>query len=166
MSEATERDSALAEMIDAVQPDAEPLLLRDEVEKILDRNRRVQTWAGNTDLNVGDLDVRPTIRNGKRYRITKGGRTAATEPDSWPTGESVWGQNFSIGRSITNGTVTFEVVGDDFRNTFDVRQAIYEAWTKKMAKASQYPTTPGVNLATLYDRCKEMRAAYEPVLVG
>ena len=147
----------------SVQPDAQPALEPDELEAILDRTRRAQTWEPNKVLTTGTY-VQPTVRNGLKYKVAKSGTTGATEPP-WPTKPTHWSASIA-GRQITDNTVTFEEAGDEFRNVYNVRAAKREAWNVKMSKASQYPQTAGVDMSKIFEQCRAMRDSYESVLVG
>jgi len=163
MSDAAERAVALADLTASVQPDAEPALKRDELEAILDRTKRAQEWTPNTDVTSGTY-LQPTIRNGLKYKVVVSGNTGPVEP-SWPTASSSW-SGLVDSRRVTSGTAVLEEAGDEFKNVYNVRAAKREAWNVKMAKASQYPKTSGVDMTSLFDHCKAMRDSYETVLVG
>lgn len=163
MSDAVDRALALTKLSASVQPDAEPRLEKDELEAILDATRRAQTWEANKDLTTGTY-VQPTVRNGLKYMVVKSGNTGDVEP-TWPTRPAQW-SGVPGARQITSGTVTFEEAGDEFKNVYNLRAAKREAWSQKMAKASQYPQTAGVDMSVIFEHCKAMRDSYESVLIG
>lgn len=134
-----------------------------EIEAILDRSRASTTWAASTQVNVGDLRL-PTVRNGRQYRAIKSGVTGATEP-TWSFSSSSVFQSSTIGSRVYDGTAVFEDYGTQ-DNEYDIWQAAHEVWDKKCARSSQYVSTPGIDMASIYKRCVEMRDRFEPVLIA
>lgn len=167
MSDATDRTAARAELVRLIQPDVAPCLTNtgsgNDIDAILDNNKRATTWTTGATVNVGDV-LLPTVRNGRRYRATKAGVTGATEP-SWPAWNS-WYQNDPIARQVSDGTVTYQDDGADYRNIYDVRAACAEAAEVKMAKAVQYISQPGVNMQQLFEHCEKLRARFERVMIA
>ena len=85
--------------------------------------------------------------------MTKSGNTGSAEP-SWRTGV------------ITDGDVTYEQDGPDYDNIYDVRGAIQSGWDMKLAKASQYVGTPGVDMSKIFDHCEKMRSRYDRAMIA
>lgn len=59
-------------------------------------------WVAATAYSVGNM-VEPTTPNGFVYRVTIGGTSHASIEPTWPT--------VGIGTTVTDGTVTWELVG-------------------------------------------------------
>src|SRR5437870_13103363 len=137
MSDATDRASALERLLEFSQPGIAPTLTTgtetDEVETILDRNKRASTWAVNTAYKVGDV-IMPPIRNGHRYRCVRPGTSQATDP-----GYYFWSltSGITMQDGVSNPILTWQEDGPEFANIYDVRQATYECWSLRASKAAQ-----------------------------
>lgn len=125
---------AYAEVSRAVQPDVEPTLTHGdggtadptkELDSIILASARGALWSAAATLTYGQI-VFPLTRNGHRYRVTTGGTTGSAEP-SWGTSDYT---------SVSDNTVVYEEAGGDFASIYDVRQAKYDAWNLRAAKAS------------------------------
>lgn len=157
MSDSAERDEALKELIRLVQPDNEPELEMEDVEKILDNNLRIVTWSAGTVLKHGQL-VFPTVRQGLVYKVKVAGTTGATEPSPWPTLD---------GNTVVSGTVTFEEFGSVPRSLYNVVEAAKQCWQMKMAKASEYFSGGRRgNENQIYDHCRSMRDSFDRPMVS
>lgn len=156
MSDNADRDEALEELIRLVQPDSEPELNIEDVEKILDKNLRVATWSAGRSLKYGQL-IFPATRNGHVYRVTIAGTTGTAEP-TWPLNDS---------STVYNGTVTLEEYGAVPRNLYNVTEAAKQCWQMKMAKAAEYFSGGRRgNENQIYDHCKSMRDSFDRPMVA
>lgn len=153
MSDELEREKALMLLKDLSEATVEPSLEDSELEAILDRQKVAQVWQAGIAVRVGTI-LYPTVANGRWYQVTKAGVTGATEP--------AWSQGLS---TIIESSVTYQDLGTS-RDLYDVQAAAYEAWSKKCAKASQYVSTPGIDMSSIYKRCVEMRESYEQVYMA
>jgi hypothetical protein len=137
-----------------------------ELEKILDDNLLATVWLPNHDYEVGE-HVYPTSRNGHKYIVEKAGTSDATEPTFWPISEGnsrsqMWNQ---LG-DIVNGSVTFREDGVELEVGYDMDGASRQAWDKKCAKASEFVSTPGIDMAKIFDRCMKMRDRFESMVIA
>ena len=143
-----ERDDVIAEVERRAQTTADPALSDEEVEAIVDA-QFTAVWAAETEYGF-DTRIRPTTRNGHRYKVITAGTSGAIEP-SWLTGDY---------SRTSDGTVLWEEAGADARSAYDVDRAVYEAWMLKAAKASEYF---GKDEQGIYQRCVDMASRYAPV---
>jgi hypothetical protein len=150
-----QKDEAMLELRRLAQPDSTPQLDVDELGAILDDCQRASFWTLSTAFVHGAV-VLPATKNGHRYKCFEGGTTAATEPN-WPTRD---------GATVTDGTVKWEEAGPDYDNVFDVRAAVQQAWTVKLAKASVLFDTPGQRVSQIAERCKEMADSFDPIKIA
>lgn len=156
MSDNAERDEALEELIRLVQPDSEPELGLEDVEKILDKNLRVTTWSASKTLRYGQL-IFPSARNGHVYRVTIAGTTGTAEP-TWSLVDSA---------TVVNGGVTFEEYGAVPRNIYNVTEAAKQCWQMKMSKASEYFSGGRRgNENQIFDHCKRMYDSFDRPMVA
>lgn len=138
MADTDDYAAAFKELVRLVQPDTDPVLTKGggvtpdatkELDSVLVAAKVASTFAASTAYAYGAV-VLPSTRNGRRYRVTQGGTSGATEP-TWPT--DAYG-------TVTSGSgspaLTFEEDGPAPSNIYDVRRAAYEAWNLKAAKAS------------------------------
>jgi len=163
MTDAEERERALAALQLMASPDSQPSLTADEVELILDKNIRAISWSANSAVTEGQR-IRPTDANGRWYMVIDGGTTGDTEP-SWPQPPSYLDQFGSTSGVVTEGDITYEDCGPAKSSTYDVAQAAWDCWNSKMAKASQYISTPGIDMASIFKRCQEMRDSFDQALI-
>lgn len=171
MSDATDFTAALNELKRIVQADDHPVLTygngtydsTKELDVILDRHKRAVTYTNATAYSYGQV-VMPTTRNGYRYRVTVPGMSGAAEP-TWPT---------SFGGRVESGSnspvLTFEEVGPEFENIYDVRGAAYEALDLKCMKAAndnQYlQDSRGSASSFLFLNLQRQRDRYQPLEVA
>lgn len=137
-----------------------------ELEKILDNNLLASSWLPNHVYKVGD-HVYPTSRNSHKYVVVKEGTSGSAEPTFWPISDGnsrslMWNQ---LGE-IVNGTVTFREDGVEFEIGYDIDGAARAAWDKKCAKASEFVSTPGIDMAKIFDRCMKMRDRFESMVIA
>ena len=115
MTDSEDRAAAEDEFMRTVPCDNEPALSPDEVEAIIDNNRRAQRWTASTAFTLG-ARVMPTVRMGRIFEVIVEGTTGVTEP-AWPDASEA---------EITSGTVTLREAGRDYASVYDVRAAIQE----------------------------------------
>lgn len=125
-----------------------------ELEAILDSNLLATTYLASTFYALGKY-VYPPLRNGRKYITIVEGTSAATAPETWPE---------RVGGIVVSGTAQFQEDGVEFEIGYDVEQAAYDAWDKKAAKASQFISTPGIDMASIFKRCVDMRDSFNQVL--
>lgn len=156
MSDNADRDEALEELIRLVQPESEPELELEDVEKILDKNLRVTTWSASTALKFGQL-IFPVTRNGHTYRVKTAGTTGSAEP-AW---------SLVDGASVTDGTATFEEFGAYPHSIYNVVEAAKQCCQMKMAKAAEYFSGGRRgNENQIYDHWKSMRDSFDRPMVA
>jgi hypothetical protein len=127
MSDATDRERALAELTLQVQPDLDPALSPSELDQILDGAKRGVVWEASLAVRHGQL-VFPTVSMGRRFKVTKAGVLSGSEP--------TWTDYDYDYATLTDGTATLLEDGVDFEGVYDVRRAAYEGWNLKVAKAA------------------------------
>ena len=145
------------------QPDVEPVLTPDELKAILSRHKRAAYWAASTAYAVGDT-ILPTVGNGHRYVCVQAGTSGATEP--------TWSK--AMGAIASDGTsdpvLKWQEDGPAFKNVYNVRAAIHEAWTVKAGKASLSvdvnQQVGGLKASQIYDHCMKMAQAYAPLEIS
>lgn len=156
MSDATDRTAALALLTEYLQPTVAPVLTTTassgEVDVLLDRNRRAQTWVANTAYAVGAVMV-PITRNGHRYRAIQPGTSQTGTPafTFWPTTSGA-----TVTEGASNPILTWIEDGPDGANIYDVRRAAYEGWRLKAQKASQFIQAGDLSFQHVYDHCIQM----------
>ncbi len=159
MSDATEREEALALLIDWAEPSVSPTLTFEgegnELEAILDRHRVAVTWSSGIEIKAGQV-IRPTTSHSRWFRAKTGGTTGASEP-SWPSNGN---------SSFFDNDILFEDGGEAGESIYDVRAAAWEAWDKKARKSSKFPSMTGTNVATIHDHCVQMRDSFRIALVA
>ena len=155
MSDATEREAALAELESLVQRDVEPTLTEGQLEEILDKFH-ARSWASGLAVGVGDKIV-PTARNGRVYRVTRPGALGDTEPSSWPTRARA---------TVSSGSATLEEDGEFLGSIYDVRLAARECFRLKMAKASEYTSVGGDNEQSIFKQCQTMAESFDRPMIG
>jgi hypothetical protein len=154
MSDATDREDALTDLARLVQIDVEPTIEASELDEILDKYKRASRWVTATTLVYGDV-IMPTAKNGHRYMVTEAG-TTTTEP-AWPTVE---------GDSVTAGA-TFQEIGGDYDNIYDVRGAAKEVWEIKRAKAAEMVSNPVSGAeGQIFENCDRMVRRYGRPLIA
>ncbi len=146
------KEIALAALRMFAQSDAVPELDDVELNSILDSVQRASFWASTTAFTFGTV-VLPATKNGHRYRCSQGGTSGTSEP-IWPTRD---------GSRVTDGTVIWEEYGADFDNVFDIRAAAHQAWTVKVAKASQLFDLSGQSLNQITEHCRAMAESFAPI---
>lgn len=146
-----ERDDVIAEVKRLAQTAADPVLSDPEVEAIVDAHLQASAWTAETEYAFGN-EIRPTARNGHRYKVVTPGTSGVTEP-TWLTGD------FS---RTSDSTVMWEEAGVDASSPYDVDAAVSEAWRQKAAKATEYF---GKDEQGIYQRCIEMSERYAPVVI-
>ena len=154
MSDATDKEAVLDEVIRRIQPDLEPVLTLIEIEDAVDNNQRAFTWVTALPLVYGD-EVIPTVKNGHRYMVVTAG-TTTTEP-TWPTSDY--------------GTVTagaqFQEAGAEYDNVYSIKAILRELWELRMAKSVEMISNPvSGNEAQIYEHCKEMALRYATPLLA
>jgi hypothetical protein len=157
-----EKEQALRTLTRYVQPNVEPRIEPEELKEILENNRRARTWTANTALKLNEIVV-PTTGNGRQYKVINAGTTGATEPTGWPLLSPDY--PLTEARRITSGTALLEDDGP-VKRMYDVRAAAYEAWNLRVTKASQYVSTPGVNMSLMYDHAVQQRDRFQPLAIG
>lgn len=158
MSDQTDREDALARLKDLCEPNAQPEIEEADLEAILDRHLRLTTRLAGKSISVGQR-IRPTIANGREYVATQSGVTGSTEPE-WP--KSIRPGSYP---KVTDGSVVFEDDGD-MGTIYDVYASAQEVWSKKCALASEFVSTPGIDMAGIYKRCVDMRDSFQQVCIG
>jgi hypothetical protein len=126
MSDATDRERALAELTLQVQPDLDPALSPSELDQILDGAKRGVVWEASLAVRHGQL-VFPTVSMGRRFKVTKAGVLSGSEP--------TWTDYDYDYATLTDGTATLLEDGVDFEGVYDVRRACYAALNLKVKKA-------------------------------
>jgi hypothetical protein len=151
---------AFTEVKDEVEPDVDPTLTfgnfstaepTKELDRIILRTARGVVWAASTALAYGQV-VYPLTRMGRRYRVTVGGISGATEP-AWPDSDY---------STVTDGTAVLTEDGPDSSSIYDVRAAKRAAWEKKAAKASEYLDDED----PIYRRCVERSSKFQSIGVA
>lgn len=158
-ADATDRSNAVLLLREMAQIDVEPALTETEIETILDRCKRASTWTSARLFIAGDVIV-PTVRNGHRYRATRGGTSGSTEP-TWSTTEV---STLSDGSS--SPALSWVEDGLDYGNVYDVRQAAQSCWALKARKASQFIQAGELNLQQVYKHCSEQSYALSSVRIA
>lgn len=137
-----------------------------ELEAILDSNLLATTWLPSHNYKIGD-HVYPTDRNGHKYVVVEEGTSDATEPTFWPISDgNSRSQQWNQLGEVVNGTVTFREDGVEFEIGYDLDGAARQAWDKKCAKASEFVSTPGIDMAKIFDRCMKMRDRFESMVIA
>ena len=145
------------------QPDAEPTLSPDELRTILTAQKRADVWTASTSYVVGDA-ILPTVGNGHRYICTQAGTSGATEP--------VWSK--AMGAIASDGTsdpvLRWKEDGPAFKNVYNVRAAIHQAWIVKAGKASVAvdvnQQVGGLKASQIYDHCMKMAKSFAPMEIS
>lgn len=135
-----------------------PVVPDQEVESIVQMNKRAEVWATATEYAIG-AKVQPTTPNGHFYKVLQAGTSGATEPD-WNTREN--------SRTYDGDTLIWLEHETDFDgNLFDLRSAIHECWLYKTAIAANgfdvSIDQQKWNRSQIYDHCKEMAKAFSPI---
>lgn len=146
------KEAALATLQRLAQPDTEPILDDTELESILNDVQKASFWLPSTVIVYGAV-VLPATKNGHRYRCTRGGATAATEP-TWPKRH---------GATIEDGAVKWEEDGPDYENVFDIRAAAHQAWLMKAAKASVLFDRDRQLYSQIAEHCRLMANSFDPI---
>ncbi|HEX7313296.1 MAG TPA: hypothetical protein VF297_05220 [Pyrinomonadaceae bacterium] len=119
-------EEARAEVEQKAQVSLEPALDEADVTAALNKARRFTAWEAESEVVYGARVV-PTAANGHRYRAVQGGTTDEAEPS--------WGvTDYS---RVADGGVIWEEDGPA-GEMWDVRRAVYECLTTKLAKTSEY----------------------------
>lgn len=138
------------------EPDCTPSV-EGEIAGILNRHQRCEIWTANTPYIYGD-EVQLYPRNGSRYMCLRSGTSGATAP-TWSTWQ---------GCRVGDNDITWQEIGADYENVFDIRAAAHEAWTVKAARASHLVTTSAGNsrieASALQDQCRARAKEFAPVL--
>lgn len=154
----TDREDALVELRINIQPDAEPALLAEEVEGLLDKNRRASFWLPSTAYTVGDV-ILPATLNGHRFRCTRSGTSGTTEP-TWPSNDRA-----KIGDG--SGGLQWQEDGPDYKNVFDVRAASYAGCLLHRTKAATLhdvrSSSSEYSESQVYDHWGEVAKQFRPV---
>lgn len=148
-----DRSNALAELFTLAQVAVGPELDTNEIESILDGNRRASTWQALTAYVPGDV-VMPPTRNGRRYRCRTGGTSGSSDPF-----ENLTGLERQIILSDSDDVAWIED-GPEYANVYDVRQAAYECWRLRRSKAAQFVSTEGVEFQQVFDHCSMMMESF------
>lgn len=153
---AAQLETALAKLRLYAQPDVPPVIDTAELSAILEDTARATIWAAATAYTVGDV-VLPTVRNGRRYRVTQAGTSGATEP-TWSTSQQ---------STLTDGTsdplLRWVEAGPDFDNVYNVRAAIHAVCDVKARKASALVATGNAQMQQVYDHWKAEADRTRPV---
>ena len=160
------RAQAYEELLLHAEPDCPPSIEGEEAA-ILERHMRCGVWEPSTFYTYGD-EVQIYPRNGRRYMCVGSGTSGASAPE-WP---QVSGYNWPgfPGSRIADGSggVSWEDVGCDYDNVFDVRAAAHEAWTIKTARASHLITTSAgnarVEASALQEQCRARAKEFTPLI--
>jgi len=147
-----DREAARKEVAQLAQWQLNPTLTSDEVYEVVDRCQRATYWEAATLYYAGTV-LMPTIPNGHRYLALETGTSDATEP-TWPLADYT-----SVRDGDSDTGLLWVEAGSDFRNVFDVRQAVYEAWMVKAAKASReidVTLAGGANAGTFAAKCAQL----------
>lgn len=152
-----DKTAAMRELIERCEPNAEPAVTVSELERTLDKYLTAH-WAPNTVYAAGVFLI-PELgkENGHKYQVTIAGTSGSSVPTNWST--------IDAGR-VESGTMTMIESGTAGILGYDMDAACWEVWNKKMAKASQFMKTPGIDMSGIFTRCKEMRDSFDSVLVA
>lgn len=152
---ATQKTAALARLAIYLPAATEPQLTSPELDALLAANLRANVWVATTAYVHGDK-VTPTSRNGHVYTVLTAGTSAATEP-TWTVGD---------GSTVTDGTVTWQEVGEDWENVYDIRAAIESGWMQKAAKVSELYAEGGEQMQQVFDHCIKMAVKFRSVKIA
>jgi hypothetical protein len=139
-----------------------PQVADDEVDQIIAATQLAMLWATATIYVEGDV-IMPTTRNGHRYICIQSGTSGATEPD-WPT---------VMRRTVDDGTgdtvVKWREDGRDYKNVYDLRQALHQCWLLKAQKVAHLHdarrSQSGADRSQIYEHCLEMAEKYAPLII-
>jgi hypothetical protein len=166
-----DQNAALARLIALCPPDALPCLDTSDLELILDAARRPD-YAGNPPTNVdttGDWTASSATLAGtvvqqpatKRWwRAVNSGTTGAAAPE-WPN----LAGTVRTGQLLTDGTVTWEDHGAEWRPTWNVNAGLAFGWRLKANRAAAlYDATDGdqnLRRAQVAAQCEQRAQRYE-----
>jgi hypothetical protein len=132
--------------------------LEGEELAILERHKLAEIWRPETLYRVGDV-VQAYPRTGYRYGVIVRGISGLFAPAPWGT---------SLRERFTSGSVSFEVLGSDYENIYDIRGAAHEAWSIKAGRASHLVTTSAGNsrieASLLHTQCRARAVEFAPLL--
>lgn len=163
MTIAEQYTQALEQVKLFAEVDTEPKLSVDELQTIISREQRASVWTANKAYSVGDT-ILPTVGNGHRYVCTQAGTSGATEP--------IWSR--AMGAIAADGTsdpqLRWREDGPAFKNVYNVRSAIQQAWMLKAGKVSDLYRT-GANQSSaaqseVFDHCLDMAKRWEPLEIS
>ena len=142
-------------------PESEPALDDTEYTNALAAALRYVTRADATAYAVGDVViVNGSDFNGRTYRCTTAGTSAAAGVTNWPTTDGA-----TMGESITDGTVVWVDTGSAFSSPYDVEAAAKECWRLKASKAVGLVDSSDGTLrnswSQVYEHCMRMAARFE-----
>jgi hypothetical protein len=160
------RHQAYEQLLLHAEPDCTPSIVGEEAA-ILERHMRCGVWAPATEYFYGD-EVQIYPRNGRRYMCVCSGTSSASAPE-WPRRVSTYHWPGFPGSRLTEaGGVSWEDVGCDYENVFDVRGAAHEAWTIKTARASHLVTTSAgnakIDASALQEQCRARAREFTPLV--
>lgn len=157
------RATALQKLNDALQPNTEPRLTSQEVERLLDECQRAGIWAAETEYAYGAV-IQPTAGNGRRYKATQSGTSGAAEP-TWSVGRE---SQHTDGADASPLTWTED--GPAYLGLWDVASAASEGWMMKAGKASVAVNLKqqigGIDASQVYDHCVKQAQLYAPIRVA
>lgn len=149
-------------------PNTDPVLDEaNELMPILQSCQRASIWVASTAYYLGAV-VQPTAsnRNGHRFELVafdgSGVTSGSTEP-SWPSSDNA---------SVSDGNCTWQEVGTDYANLWDLRQAAFLAWQMKADKATacgvdfQSASGASVSQNQLIMNLERQRDRYAPIYVA
>jgi hypothetical protein len=151
----TDPNEARARLESLLAISTEPVLSSPEVSQLLDDNKRASVWAASTAYAYGDVII-PLARNGRRYVVTTAGTSSTAEPTwSW---------------SVSDGSVlTWQDDGIEY-DLWDIRNAAYQGWMLKYAKATCMADVRNGDQAKsksqIAKHCLIMADRYMPVMVA
>jgi hypothetical protein len=153
-------------VVDLVEPDADPVLTPDEIDRALARTANAAIWQASTVYAYGQKIV-PTVPQGRIFIASIAGTSGVTEP--------IWGQS---GRYygwygypvVVDGTVTFRDAGVFSGEVYDVRAAGAECWRTRARKCFDRVdvSVQGAGSAKeslTYERCMSEARALQPVRI-
>jgi hypothetical protein len=157
---AEQETAAIAEVKRRAQVTVAPVIADEDITAILSEYQLASIWE-NAHLYVVGEEILPTTRNGHRYRCIVGGTSGATEP-TFPT---------DLGGRVAEGTgnpkLTWQEVGGDYDNVFDIRgltYAILDLKVKRCAIAVDQKTPVGsLSASQMYEHWKKERDGYAPL---
>ena len=134
------RDEARALLVAMIQADADPALDTDDVDRLVDRARRVDP-AGNRPANVATAAswaaahsyvAGDVITDGERWwRCDVAGTSGTIEP-AWPD----LGGYPVTGVTVLDDDVVWVDNGGAWAETWDLRAAAHDGWLLKAAKCA------------------------------